>query len=292
MMLTGYPSRVEAEPEPVERLDPVVYGRADDGPFGADELASYERRGFATIEQLLSPDELLELEAEVERLTRPGTLGEDERVILEPDSGEVRSVFEVHRLSGFIARLAADDRLAGRARQVLGSDVYLHQTRVNCKPGLRGREFYWHSDFETWHHEDGMPAMRALSVSISLTENLACNGSVMIVPGSHKVFVGCAGATPDDHYRSSLRAQQYGVPSDTAITRLVASHGIETVVGPAGSALFFDSNCMHGSNGNITPYPRRNLFLVYNSVENALVEPFGANHPRPDHVAAREVIPL
>lgn len=158
---------------------------------------------------------------------------------------------------------------------------------MNFKPGLRGKEFYWHSDFETWHFEDGMPEMRAVSVSINLTENRSDNGSLMIIPGSHRTFVGCVGRTPDQHYRKSLRAQHYGVPSDRAVTQLAEEHGITQLTAPVGSTLMFDSNCMHGSNGNITPYPRRNLFLVFNSVDNTLVEPFGGTEPRPEFIACR-----
>uniref|UniRef100_UPI00403FEDEE phytanoyl-CoA dioxygenase family protein n=1 Tax=Streptomyces sp. DSM 41540 TaxID=3448657 RepID=UPI00403FEDEE len=84
-------------------------------------------------------------------------------------------------------------------RQILGSDVYVHQSRINVKPGFGASGFYWHSDFETWHAEDGLPNMRAVSVSIALTENLDTNGGVMIMRGSHKSFVGCAGETPKDN---------------------------------------------------------------------------------------------
>jgi ectoine hydroxylase len=49
---------------------------------------------------------------------------------------------------------------------------------------------------------------------------------------------------------------------------------------------------MHGSNGNITPLPRSNDFFVYNSVENALVAPFGGTAPRPGFVASRDAVPL
>lgn len=41
----------------------------------------------------------------------------------------------------------------------------------------------------------------------------------------------------------------------------------------------------------ITPVPRSNAFLVYNSVENTLVEPFGAPAPRPEFVATRDEMP-
>jgi ectoine hydroxylase len=158
---------------------------------------------------------------------------------------------------------------------------------VNLKQGLTGESFYWHSDFETWHMEDGMPAMRALSVSLNLTDNLPYNGSLMIIPGSHLTFIGCRGKTPDEHYRQSLRAQQYGVPSHGAIAALVDARGVRQLVGPAGSAVLFDSNCIHGSNSNISPLPRRNLFLVYNSVDNELCEPLAGTPPRPEFIAAR-----
>jgi ectoine hydroxylase len=50
---------------------------------------------------------------------------------------------------------------------------------------------------------------------------------------------------------------------------------------------------MHGSASNITPFPRTNLFVVYNSVENALVEPFSGQRPRPEYLGERgEPAPL
>jgi ectoine hydroxylase len=45
---------------------------------------------------------------------------------------------------------------------------------------------------------------------------------------------------------------------------------------------------MHGSNSNITPFPRSNVFVVFNSVENTLVEPFGAPSPRPTFIGSRD----
>ncbi len=286
-----YRTRVSAEPDVVDRQDPVVHGAVEGGPLAADQLASYDARGFLEFADLLTPADVLHLDRAVGELVVDPALDGDERVVRERGGPTVRSVFEVHRLNEALARLANDPRLVGPARQILGSDVYVHQTRVNLKPGFRGREFYWHSDFETWHAEDGMPRMRALSVSISLTANEVWNGSLLVVPGSHRHFVGCAGETPDAHYKESLRAQEYGVPSDDALARLVAEGGIQTVTGGPGSAVMFDCNLMHGSNGNITPFARRNIFIVYNSVENTLVEPYAAREPRPSFIASREFSP-
>ena len=56
--------------------------------------------------------------------------------------------------------------------------------------------------------------------------------------------------------------------------------------------LLFDCNILHGSGGNITPLPRHNLFLVYNSVHNRLVDPFGGMPARPPFLAERDPVTL
>lgn len=172
-------------------------------------------------------------------------------------------------------------------KQLLDSDIYIHQSRINYKPAFRGKDFYWHSDFETWHTEDGMPRMRAISCSILLTENTAYNGALMLIPGSHKFFISCVGKTPDNHYQDSLQKQEYGVPDDKHLTQLVNQHGITSPLGGPGSVLLFDCNTIHGSGSNISPTPRSNLFFVYNSVENKLEAPFGKTKARPNYIANR-----
>jgi hypothetical protein len=39
-------------------------------------------------------------------------------------------------------------------------------------------------------------------------------------------------------------------------------------------------------------FPRLNIFVVFNSVENALVEPFGGTGQRPTFIANREFVPV
>jgi len=284
-----YPSRVAEHPRLIERADPIVYhtGSQAPGPLSSEQLASYARDGFLVFQGLLDAREVSALdEALLTWTASPGVQDLDE-TIAEPSSREVRSIFRVHELHSQFARLARDERLAGAARQILGSAVYVHQSRVNLKPGFTGKEFYWHSDFETWHAEDGMPRMRALSVSLALTANYAVNGPLMLLPGSHQVYVACVGETPPEHYKASLRRQEYGVPDHASLQWLVERGGIVAPTGPPGTAVFFDCNTMHGSSSNITPYPRRNVFLVYNSVENRLQAPFCGLPPRPEYIASR-----
>lgn len=289
----NYPTRNNVAIGIEPRRDPVVWATdAGSGPLPLASVEAFDADGFLSVNALVDADVVADLRNELDRLRADPALAADERSICERDSGQIRSIFEVHRISPAFAALVADQRLVGPVRQLLGSEVYVHQSRVNFKPGFNGREFYWHSDFETWHAEDGMPAPRAISVSVALTENLDTNGSLMIMPGSHRWFVSCPDETPPNHYRSSLKQQEVGTPDDDSLTWMADQHGIRQITGPAGSAVFFDSNCMHGSSSNITPYPRSNVFIVYNSVENTLVEPFGAATPRPTFIASRTFDPV
>ncbi len=288
-----YPSRHAAEPELLPRRDPVAYREWQPGaPLTADQVAHYDRHGYLVLEDVFCASELDRLQGETHRLLAdPSGLAKD-TIITEAGGDEVRSIFAVHDQSALMARLAADKRLAGVASWLLDDDVYIHQSRLNYKPGFRGKEFYWHSDFETWHTEDGMPRMRALSMSVLLAENTPNNGPLMVIPGSHRMYVTCVGETPADHYLSSLKKQEYGVPDEDSLAELAHRHGIVAPVGKPGTVILFDCNTMHGSNGNITPFPRANAFLVYNAVSNRLQAPFAAQTPRPDFIASREVRPV
>ncbi len=282
-----YPSRVADTPQLVDRRDPVLHGEAT-GALTRYQREVYQADGFLAFSGFFPQEEVASFQREAERLRTSDELAGREDVITEPGSDEIRSIFAIHRTSEVFGRLARDRRILEKVQEILGGDVYVFQSRVNYKPGFRGKEFYWHSDFETWHVEDGMPRMRAVSCSIALTPNFAYNGPLMLVPGSQQYFLSCVGETPEDHYKESLKKQEYGVPDPEGLETLVElGGGIRVPTGPAGSLTMFECNTMHGSASNITPFPRTNLFVVYNSVENTLVEPFSGQKPRPEFIANR-----
>ncbi|QJD58815.1 ectoine hydroxylase [Pseudomonas sp. gcc21] len=289
-----YPSREHDQPSWHERLDPVLYRRdLHNAPISAEQMASFERDGYLVLPEVFSPREVEVFKRELRRISQLQEVLDSPAAIREPDSGALRSLFAIHRSNDLFARVAQDERIAGIARYILDGDIYVHQSRLNLKPGFKGKEFYWHSDFETWHVEDGLPRMRTVSCSILLTDNHPFNGPLMLIPGSHKQYISCVGKTPENHYQRSLRKQELGVPDEGSLQELFQSNGVDMATGPAGSVVLFDCNTLHGSNSNITPSPRSNLFFVYNHVDNLPVEPFGKVPPRPDFVAERgQVEPL
>jgi len=284
-----YPSRDIEKPLTIERRDPVLYSdNPGQGPIDEGLLRQYQRDGYLLLPELFSQAEVQRFLDELGQMQNDRELLATEMAITEQDGNALRSVFQIHRNNALFSRVAADPRIADIARFILGDEVYIHQSRLNFKPGFNGKEFYWHSDFETWHAEDGMPRMRALSASILLTDNTEFNGALMVMPGSHREFIGCVGKTPENYYRNSLKVQTVGTPDNESLSRLQQRYGLHSTAAKAGSVLLFDCNLMHGSSSNITADPRSNLFFVYNAVGNRVVAPFNGNKPRPEFLATRE----
>lgn len=283
-----YPTRRHAGSTYHSRYDPVVWSNGAPPDFvSKEQIDRFEREGMLVLQDLFAAEEIERAAADLGRMRGRAEYLEPGTVVREPKSDAIRSIFRVHRQSDAFAALAGNRRLRALVEHILGDRVYIMQSRVNEKPAFDGDCFDWHSDFETWHAEDGMPRMRAVSVSIFLSENSTLNGPTMFIPGSHRTFIACPGETPEEHYKMSLRRQELGVPGHESIAELAGKGGLTAPSGPAGTAVLFDCNLLHASAMNMTPWPRCNAFFVFNAVSNELEDPFDGGKPRPDFLAER-----
>jgi len=108
-----YRSRTPEVLDLIERGEPAVWSRAE-GPLDATALAGHEARGYSTFDGLLSPAEVRAYRLELGRLAGDAALKADERTVVEKESDEVRSIFEVHRISELVAELVTDPRVLDR----------------------------------------------------------------------------------------------------------------------------------------------------------------------------------
>lgn len=260
-----YASRFLRSWHRVAREDPCVYGEQP-GPLSAGQIAQYAHDGLLVLAERVPQHRVEDLRTAADRVCFSAR---DEHRTIDSNN-VVRSVFAVHGIEPF-AGMVVD--LAGIARQILGSDVYVHQSRIVYTPALDCREVPWHSDFEGWHVADGMPRMRALTAVIHLTESTTVNGPLLLVPGSHRTWVRCVGRPPVSDQRRSLRRDGYSVPPRDALDELARAGGIVPVTGMPGTVALFDCNTLNGSAGNPSPWPRTSLFVVFNSVLNPLANP-------------------
>ncbi len=296
-IIDKYPSRKSQQEQIIPRVDPVIFGKSDHGdPYALSpqQLQHFEREGFIVLQDLFSPEEVEKLKSECDRLVADETLHENEEFVTEEHSKIVRSIFDLPKFSGVFDKLSRDRRFLTVARQLIGEQVYLHQSRINIKPALDGKSFPWHSDFETWHTEDGLSSPKVVTGWIMLTENTPYNGPLFVIPKSHKKYVSCPGTTPENNHKQSLKNQKLGTPSLYALEEFTKDgEEVIGVYGKPGTVVFHECNIMHGSPDNISPWPRTNCFFVYNSCDNAPVNPpFGAKKLRPKFLCNTDTTPL
>ena len=74
---------------------------------------------------------------------------------------------------------------------------------------------------------------------------------------------------------------------EETVTRLVREGGIVAPTGKAGGMLMFHGNLVHGSSGNITPYPRKIVYLTLCAVSNHITK-----FTRPEWIAHRDFLPI
>jgi len=266
-----------------------------------EQLKNYEEGGFVFL-----PEYFALREIEIMKSQLPAIFAEDSpRRVVEKNGNIVRSVYGSHTSNEVFGRLSRHPRIIEPAEQILGSQVYVYQFKINAKAAFGGDVWEWHQDYVFWRKEDGMPAPRVTSVAVYLDEVNEYNGPVFLIPGSHKNGVINVDARdldtskengpPDYKIRknwiSNLTADlKYSLDKET-VAELISIHGITAPKGPPGSVLFFHGNMIHGSPNNMSPFDRVVVIITLNSVDNIPI-PVSDKERRPEFLSARNVNPV
>ncbi len=241
-----------------------------------NQLAQFREEGWLYLPDVFAPDEVALLRREAEKL-----YGTDRREVWRESSGAPRTAFAAHTYSEAFRLLGAHPRLIAPVEQVFGERLYMHQFKINAKAAFDGEMWQWHQDFGTWARDDGMPEPRAMNIAVFLDEVMPINGPLMLVPRSHRHGTLAAG------HDTSTTSYPLWTLDHATVKRLVDEGGIVAPTGQPGGVLLFHGNLVHGSAGNITPYPRKIVYLTLNAVSNYIRTP-----TRPDWIAHRDFRPI
>ena len=244
-------------------------------------IDTYRDRGWALLPGVFSAGEVAVLEsAALEVLERPGP-----EVGREAD-GSPHVCWGMHLFDDRLDALVHHPMLVDACRQLLGSDFYVHQSRINMKQ-TNGSIVAWHQDFGTYHRVDGVPEPRGIMIAVFLDDITAVNAPLLAVPGSHREgLVSTAAIDPSSPDFEEVSKYRYDITPAT-MERLVDQYGLETITGPAGSLLLMDMTVVHGSSVNISPLRRLVLYVNVCPVDNR-----GESFARPEYYAAREFNPV
>ncbi|MFJ1806401.1 MULTISPECIES: phytanoyl-CoA dioxygenase family protein [unclassified Streptomyces] len=250
-----------------------------------EQISTYRSQGFLILDKLFDQDEIDALCAAFRRDSEiPG-----EQRVVERDSDEIRAVYASHLRQPEFAGLIRSPRVLGPVRQLLASDAYIYQFKINAKAPFAGTGWSWHQDFAAWQMADNLAEPRLVNVGVFFDDVDEFNGPVIFCPGSHR-----DGLVKKGRGAGPAASEQHVDPEDIALTpgdmkTLVDRHGLFSAKGAAGTVVLFDPEIVHGSASNMAPFPRRLLIATYNDTAN-VPRPLGA--PRPAYVVGRDTTPL
>jgi ectoine hydroxylase len=244
--------------------------------LGARQIEEFHELGYLFLPDCFSAEEAALLRDEAERI-----YASSRQEVWREKTGAPRTAFAAHTYNEAFRLLGAHPRLIEPVEQILGEPVYMHQFKVNAKAAFEGDVWQWHQDYGTWARDDGMPEPRAMNIAVFMDEVMAINGPLMLVPKSHR-----HGTLAAAHDLATTSYPLWTLDKDT-VTRLVEQGGIVAPTGKPGAVLLFHGNLVHGSAPNITPYPRRIVYLTLCAVSNYIRTP-----SRPDWIAHRDFTPI
>lgn len=246
---------------------------------------SYQTDGFS-----FHPDLLGEKNASVMQNSVDQILSVDQpdtRIIHETDGKTPRTILNPHLWNDVFERVTRHPSILAEAESLLGEPVYIWQMGINCKQAFNGDIWFWHQDYPAYRIDDHIPTSRMVNVLIFLDEVTHFNGPLMLVPGSHK--------TTDENPQYSAEGTSYTFryTDRSMIEDEICRGGIVAPTGPAGSVIFMDVNTLHGSAGNLSPWPRRMITMTLNAISNKASSPSTRPiHIVPDDTNASPLVPL
>ena len=226
----------------------------------------FETEGYLIVEDLLSADEVLSSQAEIQNLhqqaadyvktgDRRGGHFQREPYINADANGEpapngypvLRKIERIGHLSTVFFNLARHPQLVQTVQNLIGDDLFLFRSTLMFKPAFHGSAHGFHQDSAYWPMEP--PAL--VTVSIALNDAGLENGCFKVIPKSHLWGLQDWGRI----------ARRHDEPLTDRID--IDTSGQIHVPLKAGSALYFHSLMVHGSGANRSPHPRNTALYAY-----------------------------
>jgi len=259
----------------------------------AELAAEFDAVGAVLVPDVLPPDLIRRTAVEVSSL-----LAEDgPHVFKERDDRTVRAVYGLHQRGGVWREIAQLPALAEIVSAIFGEEFYLFQWKLNPKSPMTGDRWEWHRDYVYWKTADGMPAPRAVTAAVFLSDVTPEAGPTRVIRGSHRLPSSRVEQAQlrheervdgDDDWTDFVAdGLPYTVPDGEAM-ELCNERGVVDGIGPAGTVLLFHSNAIHGSLVNTSAAPRIVGFLTFNPLTNA---PLSAG-PRPAFFVNTDPVPF
>jgi ectoine hydroxylase-related dioxygenase (phytanoyl-CoA dioxygenase family) len=230
---------------------------------GEEALAwrrDYEENGFLVVENALEPEQVAEMRAVMDRIERdfmadtlPGTLRRHiatERSRTrhqrtgQVDSDVISNVMELPLFDPVFKNLIVHPRVLDVLEALFTtSEFAFHNYKCICKMPGNKAPFAWHRDLPYLQHTS--PDL--ITCMLCLDDMTVENGATVVCPGTHRI--------PHEEVKAS----------DTDMDESEVPEPRVAVVCPAGSAVLFHVNLIHGGGPNLSTAKRRNAISIWSA---------------------------
>lgn len=247
----------------------------------AAQCAQFAEQGYLVLPESFTAAEVERMRGEADRilelvinssLALGRTSGRLDLAQDEAGRQMVRKIQPINDLSLYLSQVAADERLIGPMRQLMGDEPVLMEEKLNYKeplpeplaglqPGRAATHFPVHSDWAYYKSQNYPQSI--ISSAVAMDDSTPESGPLRVWPGSHAAHL--------EHERLPDRDLQ--VRAD-----LIDLQGGEDVLAPAGSVMLFHVLLVHSSRSNRSGRPRR--LMIYSHFPQAAGIGFDARNGR------------
>jgi ectoine hydroxylase-related dioxygenase (phytanoyl-CoA dioxygenase family) len=226
-------------------------------PDPAAWQADYRESGYLVVENVIEPDILREMRAELDRIEQRFAAGElppslASYITTDANRSRVYGVGQGGSTISNIMELAMfapvfrDSILNPRMLDVLeaifeSSEFAFHNLKAICKMPHNDTPFQWHRDLPYLKHTTS----NLITCMLCVDDMTVANGATVVCPGTHRL------------------ADEDVADSDRNIPEAEVPQPRVTVECPAGSAVLFHVNIIHGGGPNHSETKRRNAISIW-----------------------------
>jgi len=219
----------------------------------------YEKDGYLVVENAIDRALLGQMRDALERIEREFTQdtlplqlrrwisvererSREQRVGGSSDSEAISIIMELPLFDPLFANLIVYPRVLDVLEVLFATTEYsFHNYKAICKMPGNAAPFRWHRDLPYLQHT----SPNLITCMLCLDDMTEENGATVVCPGSH--LIPHESVKPED-----VDMAEADVPSERV-----------TVVCPAGSAVLFHVNIVHGGGPNVSATKRRNVIGIW-----------------------------
>ena len=230
-----------------------------------EQIDKYNHDGYLAVREVFTQDEVKELQEITDEFTYKSRLltesNEDFDIDLKAGHSEnnpkLRRIMSPHEKHPAYDKAMRNPKLLDVIEQLIGPNIRHHHTKLNNKAPGGGAQVEWHTDWGFYPHTND----DILEVGVAIDPMTIENGSLMVVPGSHK------GPAYDHH--------ENGVFVGAVNIKEVDMDSASSIVLNEGDVSLHHVRALHGSKPNNSNHSRRLLLMGYSAVDAFPISGYG-----------------